>query len=131
MSRYDTIEREILFLLRMNGPMGLRELLAQVPADSVAVNAALAGLAAEGHVRPLNHRRRSLRYERAEPACSEYNLSGYWRGRPCGATPTIMKPDRRWVCANHTPEAIEASRVTRGKTLARRREKRAGRKVSA
>ena len=41
------------------------------------------------------------------PSCEGVRLSGYWRGWPCGAAPTIER-DGHHYCPNHTPEAIAA-----------------------
>ena len=38
--------------------------------------------------------------------CSGVNLSGYWKGRPCGAH-AIYKCGGKWYCANHYPSLVE------------------------
>lgn len=35
--------------------------------------------------------------------CSGFRKTGYWKGHPCGTSPTINR-EGRWWCKNHVPE---------------------------
>lgn len=45
--------------------------------------------------------------------CNGVNLSGYWKGRPCGAHATYEYNGKSY-CANHYPPLVEQRKVKKG-----------------
>lgn len=49
--------------------------------------------------------------------CSGHRKSGYWKGSPCGATPTHTDVRRKHWCRNHLPVGCTAMAINTSKPL--------------